>query len=79
VGGDLGGAGVDQPPCERRLQVTAGAERVLTGAGQHADQGGVVGAKAVPGIDQLAMCLRPNAFMRSGRLIVMIATGPRCS
>src|SRR5215207_9378396 len=36
------------------------AERLLAGASQHADQGGVVAAEAVPGVDKLAMCLRPN-------------------
>ena len=55
-------------PGECRLQITAGAERCVARAGEDADQCGVVGAEAVPGIDQLAMCLRPNGIhaLRAG-------------
>jgi hypothetical protein len=79
MSGDLGRAGVEQFPRERRLQVTARAERFVTRTGEDADESCVVGAAEVPGIDQLAMCLRPNGIHPLGRLIVMIVTGPRCS
>jgi hypothetical protein len=75
-GGDLGRAGVDQFP-GRGLEITAGAERFVTRAGEDTDQGGVVDAEAVPGVDQLAMCLRPNGVPALRPVDREIVTGPR--
>jgi hypothetical protein len=64
---------------ERRLEITAGAERVRTGAGEDTDKRVVVAGEPAPRIDELGCVCGPIAFMRSGRLIVMTVTGPRCS
>src|SRR5258705_5351399 len=53
-------------PANAALRSPACAEGLFTGAGQHADQRAFVGAEAVPGIDQLAMCLRPNGIHAFG-------------
>ena len=66
VGGDLGRAGGDQLAGERRLQVTARTERVLTRAGQARRRGRCRRRGSGPGVDQLSMCLRPNGVHAFG-------------
>ena len=50
----------------RGLEVAAGAEGRVAGAGQDADECIVVGAEAVPRVDELSMCLRPNGIHALG-------------
>jgi hypothetical protein len=52
--------GDDDVARERVLEVAAGAEGVLAGAGQHPHERGVVVAEARPGVEQLAREHRPD-------------------
>ena len=63
-----------------RLEVGAGAERLLARAGQHQHVGVVFAAEALEGRRSSAAAVSPStALWRSGRSIVTSAAGPRRS